>query len=69
MRETLGWDRHHRARSESADKAIAAGLDEERLEQIVAAAVAAAQADTVTVVSDARVTRQVPATQIKEVQA
>ena len=69
VRETLGWDRHDRARSESADKAIAAALDKERLEQIVADAVAAAQADTVTVVSDARVTRQVPADQVKEVQA
>lgn len=69
VRETLGWDRHHRARSESADQAIAAGLDKERLEAIVTAAVAAAQADTVTVVSDARVSRQVPAAQIQEVQA
>lgn len=69
VRETLGWGRHDRVRSESADKAIAAALDKERLEQVVADAVAAAQADTVTVVSDARVTRQVPATQIKEVQA
>lgn len=69
VRDTLGWDRHDRARSESADKAIAAALDKERLEQIVAAAVAATQADTVTVVSDARVTRQVPADQIQEVQA
>ena len=49
--------------------AVAAALDKERLEAIVAGAVAAAQADTVTVVSDARVTRQVPADQIQEVQA
>lgn len=76
IRESLEWDRHHRAREEAegkrskgADEAIAAALDEERLEQIVADAVAATQADTVTVVSDARVTRQVPAAQIKEVQA
>lgn len=69
VRETLGWDRHDRVRSESADKAIAAALDGDRLEQIVADAVAAAQADTVTVVSDARVTRQMPADQVKGVQA
>lgn len=67
--EFLGWQRHDRARSEDADKAIAAALDETRLEQIVSAAVSAAQADTVTVVSDARITRQVPADQIQEVQA
>ena len=67
--EFLGWQRHDRARSEDADKAIAAALDEDRLEQIVADAVAATQADTVTVVSDARITRQVPADQIQEVQA
>lgn len=76
LRESLEWDRHHRVREEAegerskaADNAIAAALDEGRLEQVVATAVAAAQADTVTVVSDARVTRQVPADQVQGVQA
>ena len=65
----LRWQRHDRARSEAADKAIAAALDEGRLKGIVSEAVSASQTDTVTVVSDARVTRQVPADQVKEVQA
>ena len=79
----LGWQRHERTLNESHRilekrmrekssvtlRTIAAGLDKERLEQIVSAAINAAQADTVTVVSDARITRQVPADQIKEVQA
>lgn len=65
----LGWQRHDRARSEDADKAIAAALDEARLKSLISEAVAASQADTVTVVSDARVTRQVPADQVKGVQA
>lgn len=67
--EFLRWQRHNRARSEAADKAIAAALGEGRLKSIVSEAVAASQADTVTVVSDARITRQVPADQIQEVQA
>lgn len=69
VRETLGWDRHDRVRSESADKAIAAGLDKERLEQIVSGAVAAAQADTVTVAADAVVPLRFSAAKTQEVQA
>lgn len=69
VRDTLGWDRHDRARSESADKAIAAGLDKERLEQIVSDAVAAAQADTVTVAADAVVPLRFSAAKTQEVQA